>query len=471
LIRTWGTVLGLLGLAALAAAQPADAPSPAVAVFPVSASEIVLWVGAEPGAKSPVTLELASGEKGGRSLSIPVPAEHGFTGSVRVAGLTPGTSYRAGPVRFQTFAAPQTPAPVRIAFTGDVGGMDVCRDATRGYPGYDAIRARKPDLFLGMGDMIYADHVCTATGRYGNAQIAGPAEPAIDLEGYRAHWRYQLADGPFRKLLAEVPYAPVWDDHEVLNNFGPHHDQRTVIQRHLLPMGRQAFLEWNPIASEADPAQLYRELRLGKHVALYLLDTRSFRDSAREADSPTKTMLGGAQREWLLARLAASDATWNVILSSVPLSVPSSRPHRRDAWASGDGEETGYEHELGEIIRRSHEAGLKRLIWLTADAHNAAITRYRPLGPDVDFTMLEVLVGPLSAHPDPTLLIDSSFAPERLWVRPGIANEPGLSFDEAQTYFNFGLLDVTADGALSFEVVDATGKTMVTERGRWLQKR
>ena len=37
------------------------------------------------------------------------------------------------------------------------------------------------DFFIGLGDMIYADGTCEATGRYGNAQVAGDFLPSADM--------------------------------------------------------------------------------------------------------------------------------------------------------------------------------------------------------------------------------------------------------------------------------------------------
>ena len=42
-------------------------------------------------------------------------------------------------------------------------------------------------------------------------------------------------------------------------------------------------------------------------------------DVATDSDAAPKTMLGREQLTWLKDTLAASDATWNVIVSSVPI--------------------------------------------------------------------------------------------------------------------------------------------------------
>jgi alkaline phosphatase D len=79
---------------------------------------------------------------------------------------------------------------VRLAFGGDLAGQNVCRDANEGFPILDTIRAWHPDVFVGLGDMIYADNACAHRGLYRNVQRAGGFGPATDLASYLAHWRY-----------------------------------------------------------------------------------------------------------------------------------------------------------------------------------------------------------------------------------------------------------------------------------------
>ena len=64
---------------------------------------------------------------------------------------------------------------------------------------------------------------------------------------------------------------------------------------------------------------LYRSLRWGRHLELFVLDTRSYRDpnSALDSQQQPKTMLGSEQLAWLKDGLASSSATWKVIVSSV----------------------------------------------------------------------------------------------------------------------------------------------------------
>ena len=152
-----------------------------VVVGDVSAGSAVLWARADREATLQVRLS------GGAHRAIePVSVRAGddFTGRVRLDGLRPGRLYdyrvwfrsgdRNGPVVVGSFWTPpgeDETAPVRLAFGGDLAGQNVCRDAAEGFPILDTIRSWKPNVFVGLGDMIYADNGCDPTGRYGNAQI------------------------------------------------------------------------------------------------------------------------------------------------------------------------------------------------------------------------------------------------------------------------------------------------------------
>jgi len=402
-------------------------------------------------------------EGGGRSLRrVATPsADSDHTAAVRFDGLAPATEYRyrvgfAGEPapregRFRTAPAPDSAAPLRIAFGGDVAGQNVCRDRERGFPIFGAIRAFEPDLFLALGDMIYADNLCEETGRYGNAQVPGDFPVSATLDDFRAHWRYMRADPQLARLLAETASSAVWDDHEVVNDFGPRQGGA------LLAPGRRAFLEYNPPPDEAAPTRLYRSERWGRHVELFVLDTRSHRDpnAAPDADSGTaKSMLGAEQERWLVQMLRDSDATWKLIVNSVPLAIPTgSEPERngRDGWAGLD-TPTGFERSLIALLAQLRDADVRNLVWLTTDVHFASVQRFRPFPAAPDFTFLEVATGPLQAGLFPQRRLDPTLHPERLFFHgPDPGQEPE-GFDDALRWFNFGTLEVDAAGRLAIAV-------------------
>ena len=467
------SVAAALALPGGAAARPAGHGAPAVShgvvVGDVTPRSAVLWARAEGGGILRVTL---SGGPHRRIEPVPVEAMDDWTGQVRLDGLAPAKRYsyrvragRTGPGERGSFRTPPPEtqeAPVRLAFGGDVAGQNVCRDAVEGFPILNTIRAWRPDVFVGLGDMIYADNACAATGMYGNAQLAGAFGPAIDLAGFWAHWRYNRADPASQRLLGSTSYVGVWDDHEVINDFGPLTDVGSAPpyppDLHLLPIGLRAFLDYTPVASAP---RLYRSLRWGRHVELFVLDTRSYRDANYATDSPArpKTMLGHEQLAWLKEGLLRSDATWKVIVSSVPMSIPTGFPptNGRDGWAGFD-QATGFENELIEILRFMADNGVDNPVWITTDVHFAEAFRYTPFPEHPDFAVHEVATGPLNAGIFPNRDVDPTLNPEVLFFHgPGSPAEV-TSWDQAKRWFNFGTLELGAGGRLTAEVVDTAGE-------------
>jgi alkaline phosphatase D len=230
-----------------------------------------------------------------------------------------------------------------------------------------------------------------------------------------------------------------WDDHEVRNDFaGP--------SEPLMPPGRRAFVEYWPVDAPADdPHRLYRRFRWGQLAEVFVLDTRQYRSPNAEPDGPGKSMLGIAQRDWLLAGLRASPALWKLVVSSVSLSIPTGRAVR-DGWANGSthltpaGTPTGFEHELGLIVRDLADHRVRNLVWLVADVHRAEVIRHAP-APGLVFH--ELVAGPLSAGLGRPGALDHTLRPTRLFGEGG--------------YYAFGELRV-GEGGLAVAIIDADGR-------------
>jgi len=474
----------LLAAATLAACRAATTgPAPAAgppllslgtAVGEVTASSAVVWGRCDrPGT---FHTRIIPSE---RSQDTAALAEHDNTAHIVFDKLRAATAYtyrawcsadginadgavtsRAG--SFHTAPAADTPAAARIVWGGDLGGQNVCRDAQLGYPIFASLAARKPDLFVALGDMIYADDACEALGRYGNAQVAGPP-PAVDQAGFWAHWRYNRTDPGQQALLDTVPMVAVWDDHEIANDAGPHDDSPPFAHgAHLLPPALHAFLDYQPMAPPPDdPTRLYRSLRWGKLVELFILDTRQFRDAndAPDSDAAPKTMLGTAQHAWLEQALVQSDATWKVIVASVPLSIPTGKATARDGFASGGGA-TGFAREAQSIFALLRAHDIRNSVWITTDVHFATGFVYRPAVDDPSFVSRELITGPLNAGIFPVEAFDPLFHPERLFYYAPPTADSVTSYDQALDWFNYGLLEVFPNGRLSVGIFNGRGQTV-----------
>jgi alkaline phosphatase D len=467
------------GAGTAAGARIGPAITHGVVVGDVSSSSAVLWARADREATLNVVL---SGGRHGRIARGKARIQDDYTARIPLAGLAPGRRYKYrawlslgapgsshGPAvrgSFRTAPSQDAAAPLRLAFGGDLAGQNVCRDATEGFPITETVRARDPDVFVGLGDMIYADNACSALGLYGNAQVAGDFGPAADLATFWAHWRYGRADAKLQRLLGGTDYVGVWDDHEVVNDFGPLTDTRSdppyTPGVHLMPLGRKAFIDYTPIAMAGnDPLRLYRSIRWGKNAELFVLDTRQYRDPnfAEDSDVHPKTLLGSEQLMWLTRQLAASDATWKVIVSSVPMSIPTGFPptNGRDGWANFD-QSTGYEHELLDILRFMQSQGIRNTVWITTDVHFAEAFRYRPFSDDPGFAVNELVTGPMNAGIFPNMDFDRTLNPERLaFFGP---SSPGAvtSWGVAKHWFNFGELAFSRDGSLTMRIINTANE-------------
>ena len=301
------TVLGcvlLLGASAASAQPPHTSPvTHGISAGDVTSTSAVIWARTDRNAHMHVLLH---SDTPPALHTTAVRAAHDYAGKILLTHLRPNTTYRytvwftdtphphnerppGVHGTFRTAPLPSAPQAVTFAWGGDLAGQNVCRDATEGFATLRAVNALALDFFIGLGDIIYADNACTATSLYGNAQVPGDFGPAVTLEDFWAHWKYTRADAGFQRLTARTAYYAVWDDHEVINDFGPltdHSQTPPYTGEPLLPNGLAAFLDYNPIPQPAlTPKRLYRNIPWGRHLELFLLDTRQYRDANAAADA------------------------------------------------------------------------------------------------------------------------------------------------------------------------------------------
>ena len=422
------------------AVRGADAP-PLITVGEVTETSAVVW--ARWDGLGPVTVEYRArgGERDDlRRAAAQATAAKDFTVKILLTGLSPFTAYEyrvsaggfAVAGHFRTAPPPGRPEPVTFLWSGDLGGAGHCRDPREGYRIFAPMTRLAPDFFLFVGDTIYADHRCRP------GTVPGADFAAQTLREFRLKHRYNRADPQVQAFFQATAVYAIWDDHEVVNDFaGP--------SERLMPIGRQAFLEYWPIVPlPEEPGRLYRRIPWGQILELFVLDTRQYRSPNSMADGPGKTMLGERQRRWLLDGLAASNAVWKIVVSSVTLSVSTGRDHR-DGWASGstalsaERSPSGFEHELQMIVRALADLRIKNLVWISADVHHAEIIRYRPR---VDFTFYELIAGPLSASRGRPRPLDQTLSPVSLFARGD--------------FFNFGQIALDAHG-LTVRIYDEGG--------------
>jgi alkaline phosphatase D len=373
---------------------------------------------------------------------IRVAPSQNLTGKLLLSRLEPATRYRytitqgtAGAAgEFVTAPAPTVAIPVRFAWSGDLGSRGHCRKPGDDFPIFRALAKVPADFFVFVGDTVYADHECGEPSR-----IAGYDFVAHRLADFWAKHLYNRQDPAGQAYFRRTSVYAIWDDHEVRNDFsGP--------AEPLTEVGRRAFIDYFPIQPpREEPGRLYRKFRWGSLLEVFILDTRQYRSPDADPDGPGKTMLGAAQRRWLIDSVSASTAVWKVVVSSVPLSVPTGgRAH--DSWSNAsaqgvpDEHGTGFAVERDLILRTLRQRGVRNLVFLAADVHFAQLIRHHPT---TEWSFHEFIAGPLSASPGRPRPLDQGLNPRSLWSLGGTNT--------------FG--DVAIDtGGLTVRIVDGEGQ-------------
>ncbi|MBI3951389.1 MAG: alkaline phosphatase D family protein, partial [Acidobacteria bacterium] len=331
----------------------------------VTDSSAIIWTRVSRAARVFVEVALNPSFTSSRTTEpILVGAETDFTAKIEVTGLEPGQRYYyrviledlsrlpgslGPPGTFVTAPPSDQAAPFTFAWSGDSWA------ALRPFRIFTAMQEQQPDFFLYLGDTIYAD-------------LSAP--PAKTIEQYRRAYKVNRRDESLRTFLDASSVYVIWDDHEVQNDFDSTNPR--------IPIGRQAFLEYWPIRANAkDPTRLYRSFRWGQAAELFILDTRQYRRPSSLPDTSSKTMLGAQQKAGLKAALHNSTAKFKFIATSVPLRV-----HGRDSWE-------GYTIERQELFDFIIQNNIKNVIFLSADAHYAAVINH-PEG------FKEVIIGPIA---------------------------------------------------------------------------
>jgi len=249
-------------------------------------------------------------------------------------------------LRVQLF---QEPALNVVAF-----GSCIAEDEPQ--PILDAVVASGPDLFVFLGDNVYAD--------------------TEDMSAMRATYVRQSEQPGIRSLFSTTPVMATWDDHDYgRNDAGAEYPMKEEAQ--------EEFLRFFAV-----PASSERRMRNGvynshtygppgKRVQVVLLDTRFFRsplerwpDGARETIGPyrpgsdtTATMLGDAQWRWLADELR-EPADIRIIGSSIQVIAGE---HGFESWAN-------LPHERERLLRLIRETRAGGVVIVSGDRHLAEVS-------------------------------------------------------------------------------------------------
>ncbi|WP_329276904.1 alkaline phosphatase D family protein [Streptomyces sp. NBC_01451] len=254
-----------------------------------------------------------------------------------------------------------------------------CQNWQHGYfTPYADMLAQDPDVVVFVGDYIYE----STSAITGVRKHEGTGEP-FSLVQYRNRYAQYHSDPHLKAMHAAAPFVVTFDDHEVDNDFAgdvPQDPDKQSPEAFAarLTAAYQAYYEHMPVRATAVPngphIRMHRRLDFGRLVRLNVLDTRQFRSdqatSQAGAQDPAMTMLGAAQKQWLLNSLHGSQARWNLIASQImmaetDLKIGDGKLWYYDAW---DGYQVERNALLGEF------ANVRNPVVLSGDRHLTMIS-------------------------------------------------------------------------------------------------
>jgi alkaline phosphatase D len=344
---------------------------------------------------------------------------------------------------------------ISFVIGGDLGGQNYCRrDGTggiQGYPIFSMMQSLSPDFFIFNGDQIYGDNACTTNGPAnvtGWKNIEGNFLSATDKKAnwnnqtqlqdiYYKHWEYNRADPHLESLLRNTSMYSQADDHEVVDDYGGKWSYWTSATKNrtgfpnVVKAGIDAFFNFSPIDRNKDePNRIYRSFHWGKDLDLFLLDMHSYRsrDDLPDTSQNNKTLIGKEQLQWLEQSLLNSTATWKVISSDVPTTIPScyNKKVGCDNWATYTTNSTFskiFTRERLEFLRFLDDHNIKNVAVVTTDVHfpTNILVEDDPNHDGDKLIYYELVSGPISAislkasPPDPTINATAKYQESKIF--------------------------------------------------------
>jgi alkaline phosphatase D len=245
-----------------------------------------------------------------------------------------------------------------------------CAYDSQPQPIWDDIAAKRPNLFLFIGDNQYAD---VSYDEQGNRTRGPVTNPARFKEAYDA----VSAKPEFAAFKASTPIMGTWDDHDYgINDGGKEYPLKAESQ--------QAFLDFFGFAKD-DPirhqAGIYHSRIVNdqdRSIQVIMLDTRYHRDKLKIGPNGTskhsgryapntdksKTLLGEEQWRWLRDELT-KDADVRIIVSSIQIVA---YEHRWESWGN-------FPHERDALYALITQTGAENTFFLSGDRHLMEISK------------------------------------------------------------------------------------------------
>jgi alkaline phosphatase D len=315
------------------------------------------------------------------------------------------------PVGLQRPNAPMDVTPRKRKDGEVVIAFGSCNKPNLPQPLWAWVRAERPDAWMWLGDIVYAD--------------------TEDVERTRSLYRQQSERPEYRALVEQTRVVGIWDDHDFgKNDAGREYPKRVESQAALLD-----FLGEPRESPRRKRRGTYASYEFGtgaRRVKVILLDGRYH----RELPGPDADTLGDEQWAWFEKELGGSTAEVNVVASGYQV-IPDEHPNEK--W----GRFPRARARLFDVVKKSKKPGV---VFVSGDRHIAELSRSDESG--AGYPLYELTSSGLT----------HSFA--------GIGDEPNRHrVGKLYSWLNFGLVRVDWDRReLALEVHGNGGNVPVAER-------
>jgi len=327
-------------------------------------SEALIWVQTD--APAEVWAEYFGTDDGPPRRTEPVRTqrERGCTARLIATDLQPGRTYSyrilvdgvaqdlPHPARFSTQPLWQWRGDPPV-FTLATGSCTYINEEALDRPGrayggdyriFEAIHRARPDLMLWLGDNTYLREADWGS-----------------RSGIYHRYSHTRALPELQPLLAACPHYAIWDDHD----YGPNDSDRSFIHK---ATTLEAFRDFwgNPSSGLPGQEGITTAFTWGD-IDFFLLDNRWFR-SPNDCQGCEATILGEAQREWLIEALVASRAPFKMVAVGGQVLNPA---RTFENFANRHAAEREW------LLRRIEEENIQGVVFLTGDRHHTELSAWQ----------------------------------------------------------------------------------------------
>lgn len=276
-------------------------------------------------------------------------AKDDFTAVIKASGLKPSTKYyyrlvcdkkvqkSRGKQEVKTFPAREEKSKFSIVFGGGAGFNPQFERM------WDTLRSHKPAAMMLLGDNVYID------------------TPEIPETQKYCYYRRQSRP-EYNAFVAQTPVFAVYDDHDFGDNdcYGSPDKDFPKWKRPVLKVFKDNWANPSYGGGEENPGCWFTT-NIGD-VDFFFMDNRYYRDK-QTLKKDGKTMLGAYQKAELKKKLMASQATFKVICSTVPV-AKDTKPGSFDTW-------DGYDEERQELFDFLADNKVEGIFIMSADRHRS----------------------------------------------------------------------------------------------------